>query len=104
MELRVIDPKLHDLVQYLYKNLGVTSAEGYYTTLNLEESVKCTTGGANLGRPLFTCCVLINSKIKKKELIIMQAVHNLLRATFEGFRCVRTHNGFSEIEHVGITY
>ena len=95
---------LHNLTQYLYQNLGVTTLEGYYTTLNLEESVKCTTGGANLVRPLFTCCVLINSKIKKNELIIIQAVHNFVRATFECFRCVRTHNGFSEIEHVGITY
>ena len=91
-------------MQYLYLNLGVTALEGYNTTMNHEASVKCTTGGANLVRPLFTCCVLINSKIKKNELIIIQAVHNLLRATFEGFRCVRTQNGFSEIEHVGITY
>ena len=76
---------LHDLMQYLYQNLGVTALEGYYTTLNLEESVKCTTGGANLGRPLFTCCVLVNSKIKINGLIIIEAVHNLVLATFEGF-------------------
>ena len=76
---------LHDLMHYLYQNMEVTALEGYHTILNLEESVKCTTGGANLVRPVFTCCVLINSNIKKNELIIMQAVHNLVRVTFEGF-------------------
>ena len=43
--------------------MGVTALEGYNTTLNLEASVKRTTGGANVGRPLFTCCFLVNNKI-----------------------------------------
>ena len=60
-----IVPKLHELMQYLYQNLGVTALDGYYTTLKLKVSVKCTTSGANLERPLFTCCLLINSKTKK---------------------------------------
>ena len=34
-------------------------------------------------------------------LIIIQAVHNLVRAIFEGFRCVRIQNGFIEIKHEG---
>ena len=37
-------------------------------------------------------------------LIIIQAVHNLVRAIFEGFRCVRIHYGFIEIDDEGITY
>ena len=63
-ELHIVDPKLHNLMQYLYQNIGVTALEGYYTALNLEESVKCTTGGANIGRPLFTCCFHATYEIK----------------------------------------
>ena len=64
MKLRVIDPKLYDLMQYSSENFGVSALDVCYTTFNLEESVKCSIGGANLGRPRFSCCVLVNSKIK----------------------------------------
>ena len=90
-------------MQYLYQNLGVTTQGGYYTTLNLEESVKCSTGGANLRKLLFTCRFLVTSKIKNKWIVI-QAVHNLVRVNFEGFRYVRKHNSFIVIKHEGITY
>ena len=76
-------------MQYLYQYLGVTTLGGYYTTLNLEESVKCSTGGANLRKLLFTYYFLVNSKIKKiNGLIVIQMVHNLVHATFKGFRHV----------------
>ena len=64
-ELRLIDPMLHDLNQYLHQNMRVTTLEDYNATLNLEASVKHTTGGENLGRPLLVSCFLINCKINK---------------------------------------